>query len=107
MKSTIVKHSVVINGHKTSVSLEPAFWSIVREIASGENTTVSAVLRRVDGDRKHSNLSSAVRVYVLEHVRAQVAAQEMPSATLPPPLPTTGMGPVAPLGTIGPRQPRA
>ena len=107
MKSTIVKHSVVINGHKTSVSLEPAFWSIVREIAATENTTVSAVLRRVDSERQHSNLSSAVRVYVLEHVRALVMGQEMPASTLPPPLPTAGIGPVAPMPAAGSRLTRA
>ena len=48
MKSTIIKHSVVINGHKTSVSLEQPFWNIVREIADAERMTVSALLRQID-----------------------------------------------------------
>lgn len=71
MKSAIVKRSVVIHGHKTSVSLEQPFWNIVREIAQAEQTTVSALLRRIDEARQHANMSSAVRVYVLEHVRAR------------------------------------
>lgn len=71
MKSAIVKRSVVIQGHKTSVSLEQPFWNIVREIAQAERTTVSALLRRIDEARQHANMSSAVRVYVLEHTRAR------------------------------------
>jgi predicted DNA-binding ribbon-helix-helix protein len=73
MKSPVIKRSVIINGHKTSVSLEQPFWNIVRDIAHDERTTVSAVLRRIDEARQHANLSSAVRVYVLEHTRARVA----------------------------------
>ena len=73
---TIVKRSVVIGGHKTSVSLEQPFWEVVREIAAAEATTVSAVLRRVDGARAQSNLSSAVRVYVLEQVRARATRHD-------------------------------
>ncbi len=78
MKSAIIKRSVVINGHKTSVSLEQPFWNIVREIAHTEQTTVSVLLRQIDNARQHANLSSAVRIFVLEHVRAQLAARVMP-----------------------------
>jgi predicted DNA-binding ribbon-helix-helix protein len=74
MKSAIVKRSVVLNGHKTSVSLEQQFWDIVRLLAAREQITVSALLRRVDDARTHSNLSSAVRVFVLEQVRAQAGS---------------------------------
>src|SRR6476646_6001956 len=62
----MVKRSVVIGGHKTSVSLEQPFWDVVREIAAAEAITVSAVLGRVDPARAQANLSSAVRVYVLQ-----------------------------------------
>ena len=68
---SMVKRSVVIGGHKTSVSLEQPFWDVVREIAATETITVSAVLRRVDAARAQANLSSAVRVYVLQQVRAR------------------------------------
>jgi predicted DNA-binding ribbon-helix-helix protein len=68
-KSAVTKRSVVIGGHKTSVSLEEPFWTEVRAIAAGEQITVSSLLRRIDRERSNANLSSAIRVYVLEHVR--------------------------------------
>jgi predicted DNA-binding ribbon-helix-helix protein len=71
-KSAVTKRSVVIGGHKTSVSLEEPFWSEVRAIAEAEQITVSNLLRRIDRERTNANLSSAIRVYVLEHVRAKV-----------------------------------
>jgi predicted DNA-binding ribbon-helix-helix protein len=83
VKSAIIKRSVVIAGHKTSVSLEQPFWDVICEVADAEQTTVSAVLRRVDGARQHANLSSAVRMFALEHVQARVRAQ---AAMLPAPI---------------------
>ena len=71
-KSAVTKRSVVIGGHKTSVSLEEPFWSEVRAIADSEQITVSNLLRRIDRERSNANLSSAIRVYVLEHVRDKV-----------------------------------
>ena len=68
-KSAVTKRSVVIGGHKTSVSLEEPFWTEVRAIATAEQITVSSLLRRIDRERSNANLSSAIRVYVLEHVR--------------------------------------
>jgi predicted DNA-binding ribbon-helix-helix protein len=92
MKSPIIKRSVVINGHKTSVSLEQPFWDIARALAGSEQITVSALLRRIDQERQHANLSSAVRVYVLEQMRAQAArAGEMhPAAPAPAYVPSLG-----------------
>ncbi len=71
MKSAITKRSVVIGGHKTSVSLEEPFWSAVREIAGAQHTTVSNLLRQIDLGRHNNNLSSAIRVYVLQSLRTQ------------------------------------
>jgi predicted DNA-binding ribbon-helix-helix protein len=71
MKSAITKRSVVIGGHKTSVSLEDPFWSAVREIADAQRMTVASLLRQIDLDRRNSNLSSAIRVYVLESLRTR------------------------------------
>jgi len=71
-KSAVTKRSVVIGGHKTSVSLEEPFWSEVRAIADGEQITVSNLLRRIDRERTNANLSSAIRVYVLENVRTKL-----------------------------------
>ena len=81
MKSAITKRSVVIGGHKTSVSLEEPFWSAVREIAGHQQMTVSSLLRHIDLERRNANLSSAIRVYVLENVRSQVATAPQPNAT--------------------------
>jgi len=79
MKSAITKRSVVIGGHKTSVSLEEPFWSAVREIAGTQQMTVSSLLRQIDLERRNANLSSAIRVYVLENVRSQVATAGQPN----------------------------
>ena len=69
MKSLVVKRSVVIDGHKTSVSLEDAFWSDLREIAHMQRATLSKVIAEIDKGRRQGNLSSAIRVFVLDQVR--------------------------------------
>ena len=69
MKSPVVKRSIVIAGHKTSVSLEDAFWRGLKEIASGRNATLSDLVASIDADRQHGNLSSALRLFVLNFYR--------------------------------------
>jgi len=69
MKSPVVKRSIVIAGHKTSVSLEDAFWKGLKEIASGRNATLSDLVASIDADRQHGNLSSALRLFVLDFYR--------------------------------------
>jgi len=69
MTSAVMKRSVIIGGHKTSVSLEDEFWMQLKEIADAKQTTVSQLLAQIDERRGHSNLSSAPRVYVLEYFR--------------------------------------
>jgi predicted DNA-binding ribbon-helix-helix protein len=64
----VVKHSVVIAGHRTSVSLEDAFWRALKDIAAQENVSLAALIARVDAGRGDANLSSALRVFVLERV---------------------------------------
>ena len=71
MKSSVVKRSIIIDGHKTSVSLEDAFWSDLKDIAHAERATLSKLVAKIDETRQHSNLSSAIRLFVLEHFRAQ------------------------------------
>ena len=73
MKSLVVKRSIVVSGHKTSVSLEDAFWSGIKEIASGRNITLSDLVTTVDSDRQEGNLSSAIRLFVLDFYRNQLA----------------------------------
>ncbi len=67
MKSSIVKRSVIIVGHKTSVSLEAAFWVGLKEIAEMRKTPLSSLLHDIDTGRDNANLSSAIRVYVFQH----------------------------------------
>ena len=72
MKSPVVKRSIVIAGHKTSVSLEDAFWTALKEIAGNRDLTMSELVASIDQDRRHGNLSSAIRLYVLDHFRGQL-----------------------------------
>lgn len=69
MKSRIVKRSVVIAGHKTSVSLEDAFWSGLKQVASSRGVTLSELVAAIDSERLSGNLSSAIRLFVLDHYR--------------------------------------
>ena len=69
MKSPVVKRSIVIAGHKTSVSLEDAFWKGLKDIASGRDMTLSELVAAIDSERRHGNLSSAIRLFVLDHYR--------------------------------------
>src|SRR5262249_17444110 len=71
MKSLIVKRSIVVAGHKTSVSLEDAFWNGLKEIARERHTTLSDVVAEIDAQRQLGNLSSALRPFVLEFYRIQ------------------------------------
>ena len=68
MKSSIVKRSVVIDGHKTSVSLEDAFWTDLKNIVHTQQTTLSELVTKIDQTRE-GNLSSAIRLFVLHYFR--------------------------------------
>ena len=69
MKSAVAKRSVVIGRHKTSVSLEEEFWGQLKEIARARQITPSELIMQIEERREHNNLSSAIRVFVLEHFR--------------------------------------
>ncbi|MGI8526738.1 MAG: ribbon-helix-helix domain-containing protein [Pseudolabrys sp.] len=71
MTSPVIKRSIVIAGHKTSVSLEGAFWKGLKDIANDRAITLSDLVASIDTDRRHGNLSSALRLFVLEHYRGQ------------------------------------
>jgi predicted DNA-binding ribbon-helix-helix protein len=73
MKSPIVKRSIVIGGHKTSVSLEDAFWRGLKEIAHAQHVTLSKMASDIDKGRSQSNLSSAIRLFVLDRLRNSIA----------------------------------
>jgi predicted DNA-binding ribbon-helix-helix protein len=73
MKSLIVKRSIVLAGQNTSVSLEEQFWQGLKDIATSRGTTLSDLIGSIDRKRKHDNLSSALRLFVLNHYRARAA----------------------------------
>lgn len=70
MKSPVAKRSVVIAGHKTSVSLEEGFWVALKEIAELRKLTLSELIAEIDKGRNQNNLSSAVRLFVLAHYQS-------------------------------------
>jgi predicted DNA-binding ribbon-helix-helix protein len=69
MSSTVVKRSIVIAGHRTSISLEDTFWKALKDIAKTRRETLSDVVAAIDDKRRGGNLSSAIRVFVLDHYR--------------------------------------
>jgi len=75
VKSPIVKRSIVIAGHKTSVSVEDAFWTALKDIAASRGSTVAELVAAIDSGRRHGNLSSAVRLFVLDHFRAAAGGE--------------------------------
>jgi predicted DNA-binding ribbon-helix-helix protein len=82
MNSPVVKRSIVVAGHKTSVSLEDAFWQGLKEIVRSRRTTLSDVVADLDmqrSERSEGNLSSAIRLFVLDHFRARVPLVSGPS----------------------------
>jgi predicted DNA-binding ribbon-helix-helix protein len=70
MKSPVVKRSVIVGGHKTSVSLEESFWSGMKDIAGQRGMTLSELVSEIDKNRQQGNLSSAIRLFVLDHFRS-------------------------------------
>jgi predicted DNA-binding ribbon-helix-helix protein len=73
MKSQVVKRSISVSGHKTSVSLEDEFWSALKVIAGKRLTNLSDLVTAIDNQRQHGNLSSALRLFVLDFYRSQAS----------------------------------
>jgi predicted DNA-binding ribbon-helix-helix protein len=76
VKSLVLKRSIVIAGHRTSVSLEDQFWNSLKEIASERNMALVELVGAIDADRQHTNLSSAIRLFVLGVYRDQLASRQ-------------------------------
>lgn len=74
LKSLVIKRSLVVGGHKTSVSLEDVFWNELRWIAKNRHLHLSQLVGRIDADRQHGNLSSAIRLFVFQN--ASLHAEE-------------------------------
>ena len=68
MKSSIVKRSITVGGHKTSFSLEEPFWIELKKIALTRKMTMAKLVSKIDHTREQGNLSSAIRLFVLRHV---------------------------------------
>ena len=71
MKSPVVKRSIVVGGHKTSVSLEEAFWNGMKEISGQRSMTLSEMVGEIDSNRQQGNLSSAIRLFVLDYFKSR------------------------------------
>jgi Uncharacterized protein related to arylsulfate sulfotransferase involved in siderophore biosynthesis len=69
MQSVVKKRSVMVGGHKTSISLENEFWEALREIAQSQQMPLSALLAAIKAEQRQNSLSSAIRVFVLNHYR--------------------------------------
>ena len=77
-QSSVVKRSVVVAGQKTSISIEDAFWSELKSLARRQNRTVSDLVHSIDAARREgTNLSSAVRVYILDQLRSDAGSGEL------------------------------
>lgn len=70
----IEKHSVIVRGRKTSVSLERPFWDCLKEISEEKNISIAQIVENLANDRSSTNLSSAIRVFVLGSVRSMNSA---------------------------------
>ena len=87
MKSPVVKrsvakhHSVTIAGHKTCVNLEEPFWNGLQQIAKGQGESASDLIYHINGQRKQSNLSSAIRVFVLSDYQQRARKRTRPGAS--------------------------
>jgi len=68
-QSLVIKRSVVIHGHKSSVSLEEPFWTSLKDIARLRGQTLTDLVSGIDSTRAHNNLSSSLRIFVLEYYR--------------------------------------
>jgi predicted DNA-binding ribbon-helix-helix protein len=81
MKSPVIKRSIMLAGHKTSVSLEDAFWQGLKEIAGRRKTSGSALIGQIDAQRGDGNLSSAIRLFVLGYFRSLAEPQHAANTT--------------------------
>jgi predicted DNA-binding ribbon-helix-helix protein len=81
MKSPVMKRSIVLAGHKTSVSLEEAFWNGMKDISGQRNVTLSELVGEVDTKRQQGNLSSAIRLFVLDYFKTRAAGEAAPHSS--------------------------
>ena len=78
MKSLILKRSIMIAGKKTSVSLEDEFWQALKQIAAGLDMKMAELVHQIGQQREYGNLSSALRLFVLEHYLSRAKTKRDP-----------------------------
>jgi predicted DNA-binding ribbon-helix-helix protein len=76
-QTDVIKRSILLNGHKTSVSLENVFWQGLHQIADHNHAKVALLVGQIDRDRTTCNLSSAIRVFVFKHFHEKFTATPM------------------------------
>jgi predicted DNA-binding ribbon-helix-helix protein len=76
--SVVTKRSIVIAGRTTSISLEDTFWKALREIAGNLQITLSSLVASIDSERQHGNLSSAIRLFILDYYQKKSVGAETP-----------------------------
>jgi predicted DNA-binding ribbon-helix-helix protein len=82
MKSAVIRRHIRIDGYKTSITLEDAFWSGLKEIAQAQGASVAQTVKEIDGARRPgSNLSSAIRVFVLDRLRSKTGGHRTGSGS--------------------------
>jgi predicted DNA-binding ribbon-helix-helix protein len=74
-KSTVVKRSIMVGGHQTSISLEDDFWIALHEISTTQGVRVSDLTATIDQGREHANLSSAIRLYLLDYYKSRASGR--------------------------------
>jgi predicted DNA-binding ribbon-helix-helix protein len=74
------KHSLTLNGHRTSMSLEPEFWDAFRSICAQEGRTINGLAAKIDAERGDLGLASAIRLFVLRHYQRRESPQGGPNA---------------------------
>jgi predicted DNA-binding ribbon-helix-helix protein len=84
MQTAIVKRSIVLAGHKTSVSLEDAFWNGLKDIGQNNDQTLSQLVGGIDARRQNGNLSSAIRLFVLGHYRGDATGSSVARGSVAP-----------------------
>ena len=96
LRSRVLKRSIVVGRHRTSISLEDVFWNELRDIAHRRGVHLSELVGLIDGDRQHCNLSSAIRMFVFEQCRSRTRDEQQQSNAAPEPVaretPGAGLG---------------
>lgn len=82
MRTAGAKRTIMLGGRKTSVTIEDAFWTGLKEIADLQRVSVSKLITAIDATRKQSNLSSEIRIFVLEHFQSKSKQSHSDRATV-------------------------